>query len=169
MGDIMELLDVYNSNGETTGKVVQRDDKNAVFNGDEHIGVSIIYIQNNNGKFLMQKTSPDKGGTYSSTGGHIIHGETPTETIIRETYEEIGLDISNENFIELGHICVDFPVRFIFYLKKDVDLNNLKLQEKEVDSVYYFSVQEIKKMIDEGKIHKGHRVVFEKILEYLEK
>ena len=83
----MELLDVYNSNGEITGKVVERGTKDDAFGPDEHIAVAIIYIENSKGEFLMQLTSKEKGSIYSATGGHIDHGETPYETIIREVKE----------------------------------------------------------------------------------
>ena len=38
-----------------------------------------------------------------------------------EFKKELGIDISNDNIISLGHICVDFPVRFMFYLKKNIN------------------------------------------------
>ena len=114
----MELIDVYNDNGKKTGKVVEITRKDNEFEKNEHIGVAIIYIENDNGEFLIQKTSKQKGGLYSSTGGHISHGEEPIETIIRETREELGIDISNDKIIDMGYILVDFPIRFIFYLKK---------------------------------------------------
>ncbi len=165
----MELLDVYTSNGEKTGKVVERGTKDEAFGEDEHIGVAIIYIENSEGKFLMQLTSKEKGNIYSATGGHIDHGETPKETIIREVKEEIGLDISNENVIDLGHICVDFPVRFIFYLKKDININDLVLDKSEVESMHYLTKENLRKVIDEGKMHKGHIFVLEEVLKYKEK
>ena len=39
----MELLDVYNDNGERTGKVVERGVKPSTLNSDEHIAVAIIF------------------------------------------------------------------------------------------------------------------------------
>ena len=162
----MELLDVYDSLGNKTGRVVNRDNKDEFFNKDEHIAVAIIYIENDKGEFLMQKTSKEKGGHYSSTGGHINHGEDAFNTIIREVKEELGIDISNDNIISLGHICVDFPVRFMFYLKKNINLNDIVLQEDEVESVSYMSVDEIRNLLDKGLIHKGHYKVLEKVLEY---
>ena len=109
----MELLDVYDDRGNKTGKIIERGNSYEYLNDNEHIAVAIIYIENDKGEFLMQKTSKEKGGHYSSTGGHIIHGEDALDTIIREVKEELGIDISNDNIINLGHICVDFPVRFI--------------------------------------------------------
>ena len=162
----MELLDVYDSLGNKTGRVVERGNKNESFNEDEHIAVAIIYIENDKGEFLIQKTSKEKGGHYSSTGGHINHGEDAFSTIVREVKEELGVDISNDNIISLGHICVDFPVRFIFYLKKNINLNDITLQKDEVESISYMSVDEIRNALDKGLMNKGHYKVLEKVLQY---
>ena len=80
----MELLEVFDDDGNVIGKSV---DRNAHFELDdgEHIAIAVIFIENNNGEFLMQKTSKKKGGLYSSTGGHVDHGETPLETIKTES------------------------------------------------------------------------------------
>ena len=106
-------------------------------------------IENDKGEFLIQKTSEEKGGRYSSTGGHINHGEDTLSTIKREVLEEVGVDISNENIISLGHICVDFPLRFIFYLKKNLDIDSFILQKEKVESISYMSVKTIKKLLDD--------------------
>ena len=162
----MELLDVYDSLGNKTGRVVERGNKDETFNDNEHIAVAIIYIENDKGEFLIQKTSKEKGGHYSSTGGHINHGEDAYSTIVREVNEELGIDIGNDNIISLGHICVDFPVRFMFYLKKNIDLDDITLQRNEVESISYMSVDKIKDILDKGLMHKGHYKVFEKVLQY---
>ena len=160
----MELIDVYNDNGKKTGKVVEITRKDNEFEKNEHIGVAIIYIENDNGEFLIQKTSKQKGGLYSSTGGHISHGEEPIETIIRETREELGIDISNDKIIDMGYILVDFPIRFIFYLKKNIDIKKIKLQKEEVESVEYMPIEKIKKLIANNLMHKGHAKVLETVL-----
>ncbi len=162
----MELLDVYDSLGNKTGRVVERGKKDETFGVDEHIAVAIIYIENDKGEFLIQKTSEEKGGHYSSTGGHINHGEDAYSAIIREVKEELGIDVSNDNIISLGHICVDFPVRFMFYLKKNINLNDIILQNDEVESVEYMSIDKIRNILDKGLMNKGHYKVLEKVLEY---
>ena len=160
----MEFLDVYDSLGNKTGRVVERGMEDEAFSDDEHIAVAIIYIENNNGEFLIQKTSKEKGGHYSSVGGHIRHGEDALSAVVREVKEELGVDISNDNIISLGHICVDFPVRFMFYLKKNID--DISLQKDEVEGVSYKSVDEIKDLLDKGLMHEGHYKVLERVLEY---
>ena len=167
----MELLDVYNDNGQRTGKVIEKTNKvkeESELLPGEHIAVSIIYIENSNGEFLMQKTSKEKGGKYSSTGGHVDHGEEPLETIKREVKEEIGIDIYKDNIVYLGYMSEDFPIRFMYYLKKDVDLKDVHLQEDEVGSVSYMNMEELENIINEGLMHKGHLKVLKKVLEYKE-
>ena len=161
----MELLDVYNDNGEKTGRVVERRKDNH-FEEGEHIAVAIIYIENSKGEFLIQKTSLEKDGIYSSTGGHVDHGEEPIDSIKREVLEELGIDISSDDIIDLGYLLFDFPLRFVFYLKKDINLDDITLQKEEVESVYYMSVDEIRKLIDNGLMHKAHAKVLERVLEY---
>lgn len=161
----MELLDVYDDNGNKTGKVVQRGVKDTTFKKNEHIAVSIIYIENSKQEYLIQKRPEKIDGLFSSTGGHILHNESPKEAIIREVKEELGIDISNEDIKDLGYVLFDFPVRFIFYLKKDIDLNSLKLQKEEVESVSYKGLDEIHELIDKKLMHKAHYKILELILE----
>ena len=161
----MELLDIYDDNGEKTGKIVERGTSYSNFNKGEHIGVAIIYIENSKGEFLIQKTSKEKGGHYSSTGGHINHGEEPIDTIIREVKEELGLDVNKEEITDLGYLLFDFPIRFIFYLKKDIDINDLTIQKEEVESVSFMNKDELKDIINKGLMHKAHSKILEMILD----
>lgn len=162
----MELLDLYDDFGKVTGRVIKRGDKSAKLSSNEHIAVAVIFIENSKGEFLIQKTSKEKGGQYSSTGGHVAAGETPLESIKREVKEEIGINIDNENIIELGYLSYDMPLRYMFYLKKDIDINAVKLQKEEVDNVKYMSVKEINIIIENKQITESHAVIFNKIMEY---
>ena len=159
----MELLDVYDENGHVTGKIVKRGSPDEVFNEGEHIAVAIVFIENSKGEFLIQKL-PDN--TYSSTGGHVNQGEKPDNTIIREIKEELGLDVSFDELISLGFRLVDFPVRFLYYLKKDIDIDKLKLQESEVKDVSFMTKEEIKNLIENGTMNKGHGLLYKEILKF---
>ena len=161
----MELLDVYDENGNLTGKTVVRGDKNAKFDAGEHIAVAIRVIENSKHQFLIQKTSKQKDGLYAFTGGHIDHGETPMSTIKREVFEEIGIDISNDNVEELGYVVYGIPLRFVFYLKKDININDVKLQKDEVDYVSYMSIDEINKLEEKGEMRDSHAIVFRKVMD----
>ena len=161
----MELLNVYDNEGNLLDKVIPRGDKSVVLNDNEHIGVVVIFIENSKGEFLMQKTSVEKGSEYSSTGGHIDKGETPLSSIVREIKEELGIDVDSNELEYLGYLLYDRPIRFMYYLKKDIDIKDIVVQEEEVEFVKYMSVSEIKEIISKEEITKSHGIIFNKILE----
>jgi NADH pyrophosphatase NudC (nudix superfamily) len=160
----MELLDVYDSTGNKTGKTVVRGDKTTKLEEHEHIAVGVIFIENSKGEFLIQKTSQEKGGEFSSTGGHITHNETPLSSIKREVEEELGINIDNEDIKELGFLNYDMPLRYMFYLKKDINIDDIKVQKEEVDYVKHMTVEEINNLIDTKQITKSHGILFTEVL-----
>lgn len=160
----VELLDVYDGNGKVTGRKIVRGDKNVKFDKDEHIAVAVIFIENSKGEFLIQKTSSEKGGEFSSTGGHVDSGETPLQAIEREVEEELGVNIDKKEIKPLGFLLFDMPLRFLFYVKKDIDIKDVKLQKEEVDYVKYMSVDEVRNLIKTQKMTKSHALMFEELL-----
>lgn len=161
----MELLNVYDNEGNLTDKVVPRGDKSVVLSDNEHIGVVVIFIENSKGEFLIQKTSVEKGSEYSSTGGHVDAGETHSTSIVREIKEELGEEVKEDDLEYLGFFLYDKLIRFMYYLKKDIDINDIVVQEEEVEFVKYMSINEIKEIIDKGEMTKSHGIIFNKILE----
>lgn len=160
----MELLDVYDGNGNTTGRTIARGDKETVLSENEHIAVSVIFIENDNSEFLIQKTSKEKGGKFSSTGGHVHSGETPLEAIKREVKEELGINIYNNQIKEYGFLRYDMPLRYIYYLRKNIDLNNIQLQKSEVDYVEYMSISKINELIETNQMLESHGIMFKELM-----
>ncbi len=160
----MELLDIYDDNGNLTGRKIARGDKTAKLSKNEHIAVGVIFIENDKGEFLIQKTSIEKGGEFSSTGGHIDSGETPLESIKREVEEELGINVNNDNIIDYGFILYDMPLRYLFYLKKDINIETLRIQKEEVDYVKYMSVSDINDLIESGQMLKSHAILFKELM-----
>lgn len=74
----------------------------------------------------------------------LINGETPLKTIKREVREKLGVNIDNDNIIELGFLLYNKPIRYLYYLKK-ININNIKLQKEEVEYVKYINISEINK------------------------
>lgn len=67
-----EKRDLYNKDSELTGLTYYKGD--SIPEGYYPM-VVMIAIQNSEGKFLMQKRVPAKGGDYGVTGGHPKSGE----------------------------------------------------------------------------------------------
>ncbi len=163
----MEYLDLYDVNGNLTGESIPRTkDKGNVPEG-KYIKLVLIFIQNSDNKFLFQTTSECKGHVIATTGGHVQSGQTSKEAVINEVSEELGIDITNEDYKFIGSKIFKLAITDIYYLKKDIDLNNIVLQEEEVESVNWLSIDEINKLISEDKLRKGNIEPFKEVLEYI--
>lgn len=161
----MEYLDLYDENRNFTGnKILRGSGKPEKGN---YINLVIIFIKNNENKFLIQKTSQEKGGVWATTGGHVKSGQTFNEAIIEEVKEELGLDISKDKFELVYTEKFGFAFMDVYYLEKNINIEDIKVQEEEVEFVKWLSIEEIKELIKKGEFRKGNINAFEKVLEKL--
>lgn len=129
-----------------------------------YINIVIVVIENSKGKYLIQKTSKEKGMIWATTGGHVKSGQTCDEAIIEEIKEELGIDVTIN---ELKHIQLNkFDVVFqdVYYLKKDIDIKKIILQKEEVECVKWLSKSQIKKLINKNKFRKSNIKAFDYII-----
>ena len=89
----MEILDLYDDNGVKLNETIVRGEKTET---GKNIMLSVVYIQDSDGRYLIQKTSKEKGNKYSTTGGHVTHNEDAITTIVRELKEELGINIKSD-------------------------------------------------------------------------
>ncbi len=156
----MEILDLYDDNCNLLNETIVRG--NTPIKG-RNIMLSVIYIKNNDNKYLIQKTSKEKGSKYSSTGGHVVHNEDGLSTIIRELKEELSI---NTNPKEIKYIdTFKYPNKqciFNVYLLEinNLNINNIKLQQEEVESIKWMNKDEIKKLITDNKFLESHAYIF---------
>ena len=136
----MELLDIYDKDGNCTGKVIERSNVKKSLLEDEHIALSVIFIENSKGEYLIQKTSLEKGGEYSSTGGHVISGDTPLESIKREVLEELGVDISLDNIIEYGYLLYDSIIYIWNYIWFILQRSWRQITRRKINNKAIFSL-----------------------------
>lgn len=162
----MELLDIYDQNGHMTGKTVERGKQNQVLNDNEYVAIAQIYIENKHGDFLIEESAKNTDEKYVPVGGHLAHGETATETIIREAKEELGFAIPKEKLVSLGFIVSNKRVRNLFYLNADINLQELVLQNSEVKSVSYMSIDTIKDLINKGLMRPSQKLLLERVINY---
>lgn len=157
----MEKRDLYDKNRNKLGIVINKDDKipDGCF-----IMVVLIIMQNNIGKFLIQKRSELKGGKWAFTGGHPKSGESSLEGIISEVREELGIDISSEKIKLMKSNIFEKVIGDIYYVNMEFDLEKVVLQEEEVSDVMIASYEEILNMIKSDEFFKSHGKVFMDII-----
>ena len=126
--------------------------------------LSIVFIKNSEGKFLIQKTSKEKDFCYSSTGGHVVHGEDGITTIIRELEEELGIISAPTDLIKID--LVKNPKKpcliNLLLLEKDLKIEDLTLQKEEVYSVEWMDKEKILSFIDSGSFLESHGYLFKR-------
>lgn len=92
---MIEYIDIYDSNRQKTGKIIPR--KGATLSEGEYQLYTISICQNWDGKFLITQRSSNKewgAGWWEVSGGGVLSGEDSLTAAIRETREEVGLDVS---------------------------------------------------------------------------
>jgi isopentenyldiphosphate isomerase len=148
----MELWDVYDKYRQKTGRTHERG--NPIGEGDYHLVVH-VWIINDKGEFLIQKRQPWKKGWPnmwdSSAAGAAVLGDSSIEAAIRETKEELGIDLDISKLEPL--LTVKFSRGFddIWLIRQNIDINHLKLQYEEVADVKWASEEEIKQMVRDGE------------------
>ena len=129
--------------------------------------VVMVVIRNSKGEFLMQKRVASKGGDWGVTGGHPKSGETPMEGIITEVKEELGLDFSKENFIEYDSGCDGKDCYKMYFVTKDININDITIQQEELSEVRWFTMDELKGMVNSGELNEDQIACFNKVCNYL--
>ena len=78
--------------------------------------------------------------------------------MITEIKEELGLAVRPEELKLIFSGQEDSKQVFfdIYYMQKDFDISNLKLQEEEVESVKWLSFKEIEALIKKGLFLENH-------------
>ena len=160
-----ELRDLYDINSNKTDKTYRKGEK--IPEGYYPMVVMVV-IRNSKGEFLMQKRVEEKGGDWGVTGGHPKSGETPIEGIITEVKEELGLDFSNENFIEYDSGCDGKDCYKMYFVNKDIDLNDITIQKEELSEVRWFKMDELNNMKDKKELNEDQIACFVKVCKYLE-
>lgn len=160
----MEIRDLYDENKTPTGKTFVKGEQ--VPKGYYYL-IVIITIQNSKGEFLIQKRVERKGGRWALTGGHPTAGQTSLEGIRTEVQEELGLDLNNDKLDLFKTVTVNDQFFDLYYLNKDIQLEEITIQKEEVDDVKWATLEEILKMNENNEFHEGHFKLFKECLEYL--
>ena len=150
----MELLDLYDKTFQRTGKTIERG-QHVPFG--YMIPVVAVLVYNDKGQYLIQKVAPSKGNYYSSTAGHVQSGETDFKMAMqREMEEEIGLKVNREDLRLVKIRRYEYKFTFLYLLRSNVNVAELKLQPEEVESIQWKSIGEIEDLCRHGLFNRTH-------------
>lgn len=157
-----EYLEILDEKGNFTDKVKEREKVHS--DGDWH-RVFLLYlydIEDDNIRIYLQRRSKNKKtapGIWDGTvAGHYRVGEK-LDAIVRETYEELGINITKDDFVFLGrrinwgedrktrHINREFQDVFLLNYKKNL-LKEVKPSYVEVDAFGYVLINDFKDLHD---------------------
>lgn len=149
-----EIFDVCDEKGLPTGRLVERSHAHML--GICHRTAHIWVIRENEKGYdiLLQKRSANKdsfpGRFDTSSAGHVMAGDEPRESAIRELYEELSIISAEEQLESIGTFRIkyekefhgqlfkDNEIAFVFCYREPVDINKLCLQKEEVENVEWF-------------------------------
>lgn len=122
-------------------------------------GTSIIFINSQRTVLLVlrdNKQSIPSPNCWDIPGGHVDHGETPLECIIREMEEEIELTLDPETIQLFDAREMPDRIEYTYWKHEDLTIDEIILHEGQY--LKWFTLQEIENM-DESKIAFGFKAV----------
>lgn len=158
----MEYLNLYDNNGNLLKEKGIRGKDNVGL-----VGIVIIFIENSKGEFLIQRTSVSKGNTFATTGGHVSYGSTFLDTVINEVNEELGINISNEKVVEINTYIEEDYIQKIYYLRKDIDIYDVTIQESEVQYVEWINRKQIEELICNNEFRESNIKGYRDVINYI--
>lgn len=161
-----ELIDILDKQGNSTGDTMLKSDahKKGLFHATVH-----VWVYNRNGEILLQKRTSSKE-TYPnkwdvSVAGHISAGEDPITTAMRETKEEIGLNLIESDLYKIGQHrstvihnkdLIDCEFNHIFLTELKVPLRELKIQAEEVAEIQLIDINIYRESLRDFKLLKSY-------------
>ncbi len=123
----------------------------------EYHKVVHVWIKNSQGLYLIQqrnKATDRIPYQWAPTAGAVISGETPFDTALRETKEELGITIDKDAIKHLKTIFVDTSTNnFIielYLVKANYQIVDLTIDPIEVKAIKYATETEIFQLINEN-------------------
>ncbi len=169
----MELWDLYTENRIKTGETHIRG--NPLPKNRYHLVVH-VWIKDSKGRYLISQRSKTRKVyplKFESTAGAVLKGENSLQAAIRETKEELGIDLNpsmgkmifSEVRKELdGIVFNDIKDVWLFNYDGEADLKNATTHE--VASAKWMTIDEIYELYDSGEMVSKRTDCFDKVISF---
>ena len=161
----MELWDLYTENRIKTGETHVRG--NPLPKDKYHLVVN-VWIKNSEGKYLISRRSRKKSRNplkFETVGGAVLKGENSLQAAIRETKEEVGIDLDTKRaklvYSDVRKNLNSILDIYLFEYDGIVDLRNATTDE--VESVGWMTTDEIYDLSKKGLFVHTLNYCFEKV------
>ena len=166
----MELWDLYTENRIKTGETHIRGHK---LPKDRYHLVVHVWIKNSEGKYLISKRSKTRIRDplkFETVGGAVLKGENSLQAAIRETKEEVGINLNPSSgrliYSELrtnidGIEFNDIKDVWLFEYNGDIDLKSATTDE--VAEIKWMPIEEINNLYKKGLLVNTLGYCFKKI------
>ncbi len=117
-----------------------------------HRLVSKVIIRNSMGEILLAKVKRGHfSGYWSLPGGYMDHDEHPSIGCVRETLEELGIDITLDQSTPVitQKIFNDDGISFVSFTYQSLwegDISELRLQNEEIEEAKWFTLDDAKRI-----------------------
>ena len=158
----MEYIDIIDQEGKKTGesRPIPEVHQKGLWHRTVH-----VWCVNSKGEILLQRRAKNKENFPDmwdiSAAGHISSGEGSIDAALRETKEEIGVDLSPSDLMSLGEIkhqgvlnggtYIDNEISDIYLVRLNSELSDFKMQEEEVSALKWIPIVEFKKWVMEER------------------
>jgi len=156
----MEKWDLYNEDRCPLGNTILSGGTKA--KGEYHFVVN-VWTLNNRGEILLTLRHPDKyyyPNAWENTGGSVWSGESSQQGAVRELKEETGIEVNEKDLIYLGTYKDISAFIDTYVVYKNIEIQNLTLQEGETVNAKWVSITELDEMIKD-------RLLASPVVEYL--
>ena len=147
----MEFNDIYDENRRVTGRLHRRGSR---WRKGEYGLVVCVWVYDGHGKILMTRRALSKSyaGTWENSGGAAKAGETSLQAIVRELFEETGIQAQPEEFKLLESTKDNIAFYDHYCLRRATPLSDIVLLPGETDDVKWVTFDEIHEMIRQKQI-----------------
>ena len=145
----MELVDIYNNKHE---KLNYTKGRKELVEGEFRLSC-FVWIINDKEEILIQQrlaTAKNCANMWETTSGGALAGDSALEGTLRELEEELGMKAEVDKLRFIGSYARINDFVEVFLLVSNIDVNELKLQEDEVQAAKWVSISEFEEIIKSG-------------------